>query len=77
MVGHEVNDKVIRSWHNDNGRKGTREVVGVGCNRLVLDALKSLSELVQSVTIFYNVSSAFICLEYWPKDSNIPLPPRA
>ena len=51
MVGHEVDDEVVRGRDNDDGGKGTGEIVRVICNGFVLDSLEAGAELVERVSL--------------------------
>lgn len=46
MVAHEVDDEVVGSGDDDDGRESTSEVVRVVGNGLILDLLVVLAELV-------------------------------
>lgn len=51
MVAHQVDDEVVRSRHDNDGREETGEVVGVVGDRLVLGLLELGAELVESVAV--------------------------
>lgn len=46
MVAHEVDNEVVSSGDDDDGRESTSEVVRVVGNGLILDLLVVLAELV-------------------------------
>lgn len=51
VVGHQVDDEIVRSRHDDDGREGTGEVVWVVGDTFVLCFFELGSELVESVAI--------------------------
>lgn len=44
-------DEVVRSWHDDDGREGSSEIVWVVSNGLILSLFKLGSEFIQCVSI--------------------------
>ena len=57
---YEVDDEVVRSRHDDNGREGTREEVWVVGDALVLHIRKARSELVKCVSVFWATKRIYI-----------------
>lgn len=51
VVAHEVDDKIVSSWDDDDSREGTSKVVWVIGNGLILSLLELSPKLVESVAV--------------------------
>lgn len=51
MVGHQVDDEVVRSRHNDNAGEGSVEVVRVVVDGQVLVVAELIAEIVEGVEV--------------------------